>query len=65
MTFITTCECDARGCSAVIDLDAYEDHDATLRKRGWHDDPVYEGQHYCKSCWPKVKAEFEEELCAN
>ncbi len=61
MSFEMTAVCDARGCSATIDIDDYENPGQTIRRKGWHDDPNYVGQHYCNHCWPKVKAELEED----
>ena len=61
MTATVKIECDALGCSNEIDNNGTSDDVKELMEwNNWHNDPTTDEFHYCFSCWPEVKAEYEE-----
>ena len=61
MTATVEVTCDALNCTNSIDNNgASDDVKSLIEFHNWHDDPVSDEFHYCSSCWPEVKAEYEE-----
>ena len=57
MTIKIEIKCDGLRCCNSVEIT--DTHDADIEHAGYHTDPVYGEYHYCKSCWPKIKAEIE------
>lgn len=57
MTIEIKVECDAHGCSNETEI--RDNHDSDVESEGWVVDPDDGFQHFCPSCWPKIKEEIE------
>ena len=59
MTMKITLECDAMSCFNEVEID--DTYESDISGAGWHVAPDDGYTHYCPSCWPEVKAEYEAE----
>jgi hypothetical protein len=61
MTTEVTVSCDGLHCHNQLDSNgASDDVQQLLTFHHWHNDPTTDEFHYCNTCWPAVRSEYED-----